>query len=81
MFHRDSFEPSALMVVKRAGPSSLKLPGAFVRLNSGGPLGVIQSIDADDRATVTWLTDPPCTRVVADVCLSATNASDAHRRP
>lgn len=80
MLQRDSFEPSDLMVVKRAGPSTFYTPGSFVRLRSGGPLGVIQNIDAADRATVAWLTNPPCTRVIADVCLmSASSACEARQ--
>jgi hypothetical protein len=68
MFHRDSFRPSDLMVVKRAGRSSLKSPGSFVRLNSGGPLGVVESVDHNDRATVHWLTGDRTQ--IADVCLT-----------
>jgi len=69
MFHRDSFEPSDLMVVKRARRSTLVPLGSFVRLASGSPVGVIAALDVDDKATVLWLTDPPCTRLIADLCL------------
>lgn len=69
MQHRDSFTPSALVVVKRASPSSLKIPGAFVRLASGGPLGIIMTVGGDDFAHVRWLTCPPTESVLPDVCL------------
>ena len=40
-------------------------------------MGVITALDGEDRATVLWLTTPPCIRVIADVCLvSASSASD-----
>ena len=55
MFHRDSFQPSELIVVKKRCASSLLLPGEFVRLNSGGPIGVMMALDGQDRATVHWL--------------------------
>ena len=80
MLNRDSFEPSSLMVVKRAGPSTLLPPGSFVRLGSGGPIGVVQNIGSDDRATVLWLTAEPFTRTISDVCLvSASSAYEARQ--
>lgn len=67
MFHRDSFTPSDLILVKRAGPSRLKPPGSFVRLNSGGPIGIVLEIDANDLATVKWLKSG--LSKLPDVCL------------
>lgn len=67
MFHRDSFRPSDLIVAKRATASTLLPLGSFVRLNSGGPLGIVLQVDCRDRATVHWLTgERSC---VPDVCL------------
>ena len=71
MFHRDSFKPSDLIVVKRAAASTLLPLGAFVRLNSGGPLGIVTALNQDDQTTVQWLTVPPLTSTLPDVCLSA----------
>lgn len=79
MLYRDSFDPSELIVIKRARPSTLLHLGAFVRLASGGPVGVISSLDEDDNATVAWLTAPPCASVLPDVCLvSASSACASH---
>ena len=75
MFHRDSFDPNSLIVLKRAVPSTLLLLGAFVRLRSGGPVGVIESLDEDDRARVVWLTSPPCRRVISDLCLMSVSSA------
>lgn len=80
MPHRDSFRPSDLIVVKRARPSMLLPLGSFVRLASGGPVGVLTAMDDNDKATVTWFTTPPCERVISDVCLvSASNECGARR--
>jgi hypothetical protein len=67
MFHRDSFRPSELMVVKRARPSTLLALGSFVRLASGGPIGIVSALDGQDRASVQWLTGHRS--VLPDVCL------------
>lgn len=78
--HRDSFTPSELIVVKR-GPSSTLLPlGSFVRLASGGPVGVLMALDTDDNATVVWLTTPPCTCVISDVCLVSVSSACGARQ-
>jgi hypothetical protein len=54
--------------------------GSFVRLASGGPIGVIEKLDENDNATVAWLTSPPCTTVLQDLCLiSASNAYGARQ--
>lgn len=80
MFHRDSFEPSALIVTQRAGPSTLVAPGSVVRLRSGGPIGLVQNVDADDLATVVWFSNPRCTRLISDVCLSLVSTVSDPRR-
>jgi hypothetical protein len=67
--HRDSFKPSDLTIVKRAGPSTLFPLGTFVRLRSGGPVGVIEGLSGDDHATVLWLSGNRST--LPDVCLEA----------
>lgn len=67
MFHRDSFTPSKLMVIKPARRSSLLPLGTFVRLASGGPIGIITELDAEDRASIHWLTGHKS--VLPDVCL------------
>ena len=67
MFHRDSFRPSDLIVVKRARRSTLLPLGTFVRLASGGPIGVVTELGCDDRATVQWLTGSRS--VLPDLCL------------
>jgi hypothetical protein len=69
MFQRDSFQPSALIVVKRARPSTLLGPGSLVRLASGGPVGIVTSLNANDEAGVRWLTTPAHESVLPDVCL------------
>ena len=66
---RDSFRPSDLIVVKPARPSMVLPLGAFVRLASGGPIGVLLEIDTDDKATVCWLTVPIRRTTLPDVCL------------
>jgi hypothetical protein len=68
MFHRDSFRPSDLILVKQARRSTLLPLGTFVRLNSGGPIGIIGKLDERDRATVHWLAGKMS--LLPDVCLS-----------
>ena len=74
--HLGSFQPSELILVKRAVPSTLRLPGSFVRLASGGPIGVVTSLDAADTATVAWLGPFGGRSVLPEVCL--TPASNAY---
>jgi hypothetical protein len=64
---RGSFNPSTLTVVKRARPPTLLPLGTFVRLASGGPIGIVAALDAKDRASVHWLTGHHS--VLPDVCL------------
>ena len=56
MKSRDSFSPSKLIVVKRAVASTFLIPGSFVRLQSGGPIGVIESVSEFDCLDVCWVT-------------------------
>lgn len=48
MQNRDSFRPSDLIVIKRVAGSTLLPLGSFVRLNSGGPLGVVTDLDESE---------------------------------
>lgn len=70
MFHKASFGADELLLVKRAHRGHLILPGAFVRLNSGGPVGLVADLLRDGRARVSWLTDPPTSSVLPDRCLT-----------
>lgn len=70
MFERDSFRACDLILVKKAPPSRLVVPGAFVRLNSGSPVGVVTELDSDDRATVHWIGVPGGKMTLPEVCLS-----------
>jgi uncharacterized protein YodC (DUF2158 family) len=67
MFHRDSFTPSQLRVVKRARSSTFLPLGTFVRLASGGPIGIITELDTQDRASVHWFTGDKS--LLPDICL------------
>jgi len=67
MHHRDSFPPSDLIVVKRARRSTLLSLGTFVRLPSGGPIGIITDLSSDDQAAVCWMSGHRS--VLPDVCL------------
>ena len=77
MHNRDSFRPSDLMVVEPARPSMLLPLGSFVRLASGGPVGVITSLDKDDKAAVTWLTGALPRTAISDVCLVPVSGQEA----
>ena len=59
-----------LRLVRSAPPDRLHHPGSFVRLNSGGPVGVVTSIDASDHLTISWLTDGRQVSILPDVCVS-----------
>jgi hypothetical protein len=74
MFHRDSFPPSELMVVKRSPASTLRAFGSLVRLASGGPVGVFLALNENDEATITWLTNPATCSTLPNVCLIESNA-------
>ena len=78
MFHRDSFKPSDLILVKQAHGSSLLLLGAFVRLNSGGPLGIVEALDSGDNATVKWI-GLQSKSSLPDVCFTCVSNASAVR--
>lgn len=54
-----------------ARTDDLKTPGSFVRLFSGGPIGVITEVMASEDVLVTWLTDPRESSILPEQCVRA----------
>lgn len=81
MVRHDSFEPSELILIKQARASTLLIPGTFVRFASGGPIGIITSVDSADNTEVTWFANERLSRTHPEICLiPVSNAFDAPRR-
>lgn len=51
---RETFRADDLKLIKRAEPR-LHPPGSLVRLNSCGPVGIVQDLQEDDRCLVRML--------------------------
>lgn len=58
---------SELVIVERASREPV-IPGDFVHLASGSPLGLVQVVENED-AEVTWFCDQPIRRRLPSVCL------------
>ncbi len=67
---RHSFPMSELRIIAPAPPTTLHHPGSMVRLNSGGPVGVVEAVDADDHVSVLWLVAPSERSVLPMQCVS-----------
>lgn len=47
----------------------LKTPGSFVRMRSGGPIGVITEVMASEDVLVTWLTTQRDSSILPEACV------------
>lgn len=63
------FSANNLVLVALSKPV-LHPPGSLVRLNSGGPVGVVRSLGEDDRCLVKWLGRDDDPQLLPDRCLS-----------
>lgn len=70
MQQRASFHLSDLVVVKRATLAMLIVPGSFVKLNSGSPIGVVTCTQDNDDCAVTWLSDGYPRSILPECCLT-----------
>ncbi len=71
MLNDERFSAKNLVVVQRGALTTPVLhPGTFVRLNSGGPAGVVTDLLEDDRVRVTWMTADADHSVLPDRCLT-----------
>ena len=70
MLRRAHFSASHLQIVKRFSGGELPSPGSFVRLNSGGPIGVVSDLLTGDRVRVSWLTKSIVRSELPDRCLT-----------
>ena len=69
MLNTAHFNADDLEIVSRCESGNLPSPGSFVRLNSGGPLGVVSELMADDHVRVSWLVWPIEHSVIPDRCV------------
>ena len=69
MLNTAHFKAADLEIVKRSKSGDLPLPGSFVRLNSGGPVGVVTALLPNDEVRVTWLGLAIEKSVVPDRCV------------
>jgi len=67
---RRSFPMSELRIIAPAPPTTLHHPGSMVRLNSGGPVGVVEAVDEDDHVAVLWLVVPTQRSILPMQCVS-----------
>lgn len=67
---RGRFRADDLKVVLAAPAARLLPPGSFVRLNSGGPVGVVMELMASDDVLVMWLTDDRQSSILPEACVS-----------
>lgn len=69
MHHRSSKREHQIVV--QAARRNLIAPGMFVRLVTGGALGLATAIDGEDDVTVRWFTSPPECSILPESCLMA----------
>ena len=71
MLNTAHFKSGDLEIVKRLQTGCLPSPGSFVRLNSGGPVGIVTALEHDDSVSVSWLGCWPIEHsVLPDRCVS-----------
>jgi hypothetical protein len=58
MSKRASFGIQEVRLIERHERCDFFVPGSFVRLNSGSPIGVVTDVSQDGTVSVTWLTNP-----------------------
>jgi uncharacterized protein YodC (DUF2158 family) len=75
MHHKAVFGASHLIVVKRVRTRRHVTVGAFVRLNSGGPVGTVTGLSSD-QVRVRWLAQPCVTSTLPQICLSMAGAAE-----
>lgn len=65
--YRRQIKASDLNIVARATYEEICL-GDFVRLASGGPVGIVKAVGVE-KDEVCWLTSPPQYSIISWVCL------------
>ena len=55
MQNNERFDAKSLVLLRRVKRQAVPHPGTFVRLNSGGPIGLVIDVDCDDRTNIHWL--------------------------